>query len=288
MSLRERGVLISGGPNVPSIDVNGTNLHYMELGSGPETVVFSHGFLMDHRMFDHQIAELAQRYRVIAFDHRGHGQSAQCRQPFGMYDLVDDATALIRQLCDGPVHFAGMSTGGFVGMRVALRAPELIHSLILIDTAAGAEDQSALQQYNQLLFAVRWIGTRPLLGKVMPILMARPFLTDPVRKVDVATWRQRLIDLDKRSIYRFGKAIFNRDSVLEALEALAPPPPTLIIVGEDDVATPVAQSRKIYAAIAGSALVLVPDAGHSSPVEQPEAVTQAMTTFLDGLPAAEG
>ncbi|WP_299656142.1 alpha/beta fold hydrolase [uncultured Tateyamaria sp.] len=273
---------------MPSIDVNGTTLHYIETGSGPETVVFSHGFLMDHRMFDHQIAELATCYRVIAFDHRGHGQSAQCRTPFGMYDLVDDAAALIRQLCDGPVHFAGMSTGGFVGVRLALRAPELIRSLTLIDTAAGAEDQSAMKQYNQLLFAVRLIGTRPLLGKVMPILMAQPFLTDPARTGEVATWRKRIVNLDKGSIYRFGKAIFNRDSVLDALEALTTQPPTLIIVGEDDIATPVAQSRKMQAAIAGSSLVTIPRAGHSAPVETPAAVTDAMTGFLAGVSTSAG
>lgn len=273
---------------MPGIDANGTTLHYIETGAGPETVVFSHGFLMDHRMFDHQIAGLAERYRVIAFDHRGHGQSARCRTPFGMYDLVDDAAALIRQLCDGPVHFAGMSTGGFVGMRLALQAPGLIRSLTLIDTAAEAEDQAALKQYNQLLFVVRLIGTRPLLGKVMPILMAQPFLTDPARKSEVALWRQRLIDLDKRSIYRFGKAIFGRDSVLDALAALAPPPPTLIIVGQDDVATPVEQSRKMQAAIAGSDMITIPGAGHSSPIETPDAVTQVMVPFLDRLVPHDG
>lgn len=270
---------------MPNIDVNGVTLHYTETGSGPETIVFSHGFLMDHRMFDHQVAHFRQRFRVISFDHRGHGHSAPCPTPFGLYDLVDDAEALIRRLVDGPVHFAGMSTGGFVGMRLALRAPDLIQSLTLIDTAAGAEEPSALKQYNQMLFAVRWIGTRPLLGKVMPMMMAKPFMTDPARRDEVDIWRQRMAALDKASIYRFGKAIFTRDSVLSALEDLTSPPPTLIIVGKEDTATPVAKSTVMQAAISGSDLVVIPGAGHSAPVETPQEVTDAMVGFLDRIAA---
>ncbi len=271
---------------MPQINVNGVQLYYSETGSGPETVVFSHGFLMNSRMFDHQIAALGDRYRVLAFDHRGHGKSAPCRMPFGMYDLVEDAAALIRTLCDGPVHFAGMSTGGFVGMRLALRAPELISSLTLIDTAASAEDADAVKQYNQLLFAVRWLGVRPLLGKVMPILMAQPFLTSPRMRDDLAFWRTQLGELDKRSIYRFGKAIFSRDSVLDDLAALDNPPPVQIIFGADDIATPVEKSKSMLAAVKGSRLTVIPASGHTSPIEQPAAVTAAMTGFLDGLRAS--
>jgi len=265
---------------VPYIDANGTRLFYSDTGSGVETIVFSHGFLMNHHMFDHQIKALSTRYRVIAFDHRGHGQSATCHAPFGMYDLVDDAAALIRELCAQPVHFAGMSTGGFVGMRLALRAPELIRTLTLIDTAAGAEDPTKTKQYNQLLFVVRWFGTRPVLGKVMPILMAKHFLNDPARRADVAIWRQFLSDLDKKSVYRFGKAIFSRDSVLDSLAALDTPPPTQIIVGAEDIATPVAASRALREAIKGATLDIIPKAGHTSPLEMPHEVTDVISQFL--------
>ena len=268
---------------MPHLTANGRQIAYTEVGSGAETVVFSHGYLMSGRMFDHQIAALKNRYRVIAFDHRGHGDSPTCQDPFTLYDLVDDATALIDALADGPMHFAGMSTGGFVGMRIALKRPELIRSLTLIDTAAGAEDPSALKQYNQLLFVVRWFGTRPVLGKVLPILMGPTFLSDPARADEVTTWRHRIAALDKRSLYRFGKAIFGRDDVLPALAALDSPPPTQIIVGADDVATPVAKSKAMHEAIKGSSLCVILDAGHTSPVEQPEAVTAAMERFLAEL-----
>ena len=153
-------------------------------------------------------------------------------------------------------------------------------------TAAHAEDPAALRQYNLLLFAVRWIGTRALLGKVTPILMAQPYLNDPARAQEIAQWRADWSALDNESIYRFGKAIFSRNSVLSDLAALETPPPTQIIVGSDDVATPVAQSHAMQSAIEGARLKIIPNAGHSSPVETPQAVTNTISDFLAQLGAA--
>ena len=130
-----------------------------------------------------------------------------------------------------------MSTGGFVGMRLALRAPELIRSLSLIDTSAAAEDPAVLKQNSQMLFVARWVGTRPLQGKVVPIMFAEPFRTSPDTRDALNFWREQIFALDKRSVHRFGKAIFSRDSVLDDLAALSNPHPTQIIVGAADVAT---------------------------------------------------
>lgn len=265
---------------MPTLEVNGTRLFYEETGSGAETVVFSHGYLMSHEMFRAQIAALSARYRVIAFDHRGHGQSAPATQPLGIYDLVDDAAALIDALVGGPVHFAGMSTGGYVGLRLALRRPDLLRSLTLIDTGANAEPPEKMKAYNQMLFAVRFIGLRPLLGKVTSLLMGEAFRTDPARAGELATWRRYIGGLDRRSVRLFGRAIFDRDSVVSALSALDAPPPTLVIVGEEDVATPPATAREMAGAIRGAHLVTIPRAGHTSPVEEPAAVTAAMKEFL--------
>jgi pimeloyl-ACP methyl ester carboxylesterase len=268
---------------MPKIAINGRQLHYHDAGSGPETIIFSHGYLMDHRMFAAQIAALSQSYRVIAYDHRGHGQSDPCLKPFGLYDLVGDAAELIDALCDGPVHFAGMSTGGYVGMRLLLKRPKLIKSLILIDTSAGAEDPISLKQYDRLLFFVRLFGIPPILGKVLPLMMGQTFRTDPDRREDFNSWKAYIGRLNKTSVRHFGRAIFDRDDVLDDLRAVGSPPPTLIVVGAEDIPTPPSDAKAMHAAIVGSRFVQVPDAGHTSPVEQPEAVTDALTEFLRGL-----
>ncbi|MEJ8561664.1 alpha/beta hydrolase [Yoonia sp. GPGPB17] len=265
---------------MPKIEINGRLLHYVATGTGEDTIVFSHGYLMRHQMFEAQIGAFSKSHRVIAFDHRGHGDSGTCQQAFGMYDLVDDAEQLIEGLCDGPVHFAGMSTGGYVGLRLLLRRPDLIKSLILMDTGANAESPATLKQYNQLLFFVRLVGIRPLLGKVLPLLFGPTFRSDPARQAEFFQLKSYIGRLDRTSVRLFGRAIFDRDDVQDALRALKNAPPTLIMVGEDDIPTPPATAQAMHEAIRGSELISVPEAGHTSPLENPSFVTEAIDRFL--------
>ncbi len=265
---------------MPNIDINGRSIHYVEHGTGPKTIMFSHGYLMRHQMFVAQIAALSDKYRVIAFDHRGHGKSDPCHDAFGIYDLVDDAAALIDTLVGGPVLFVGMSTGGFVGLRLLLRRPDLIDRLILIDTSAEAEDPVKLKRFNLLLFLVRFAGLRPLLGQIIPLMFGEAFRKDPAHRTENADWASYIGGLDRTSVRRFGRAIFDRDDVLDDLAKRRNPAPTLIIVGEDDVVTPPPRSEAMQDAIAHAKLVRIPASGHSSPVESPDAVTQAITEFL--------
>lgn len=265
---------------MPKIAINGRQIHYVSAGSGPETIVFSHGYLMRHQMFAAQVAALSKTHRVIAYDHRGHGESDACRDPFGMYDLVDDAEHLVDALCVGPVHFAGMSTGGYVAMRLLLRRPDLIKSLILIDTGANAESTASLKQYNLLLFFVRLVGIRPLRGKVFPLLFGREFRENPARRAEFRIWEDYICRLDRTSVRQFGRAIFDRDDVMAQLRTLETPPATLIMVGEEDIPTPPAFAEAMQETITGSELVRVPNAGHTSPMENPAFVNDAIITFL--------
>ena len=263
---------------MPTLHANGIDIHYESYGSGDETIVFSHGYLMSHRMFDAQIAALKDNYRVIAFDHRCHGGSTPVTTPFGMYDLVDDAIAVIEQLVGEPVHFMGMSTGGYVGVRLMIKRPDLLKSMVLIDTGGGAESADSLRQYNMMLFAVRWFGIRSVFNSAVKILMGEPFRTDPARADLYNYWKTYILGLDKKAIFRFGKAIFGRDSVIDQLRGNELK--TLTIVGEQDIATPPAKSEELKSVLPNSTLVLIPNAGHTSPVEEPEAVTAAIKNFL--------
>src|SRR5262249_4656609 len=109
---------------MPTISANGVNLFYKESGSGPETIVFSHGFLMAHALVEAARAAVEKQYRVIAYDHRAQGQSQDPGSGYDMDTLAEDAAALIRALNAAPCHFAGLSMGGFVGMRLAAHHPE--------------------------------------------------------------------------------------------------------------------------------------------------------------------
>src|SRR5262249_11054916 len=109
---------------MPHAVLNGVSLWYEETGTGGETVVFGHGLAFSGAMFEAQVTALRDRYRCVTFDLRGHGQSELTGGGYDMDTLADDAMALIDRL-GGPVHLVGMSIGGFTGLRVALRKPQL-------------------------------------------------------------------------------------------------------------------------------------------------------------------
>ncbi len=140
---------------MPKLNINGTMIYYEEAGQGDETIVFSHGLLWSNRMFDKQVTVLKEHFRVIAFDHRGQGQSEVADSGYDMDTLTDDAIALIETLNLGKVHFVGLSMGGFVAMRIAIRRPDLVISTVLIETSADPEPQENIPKYKMLSFVAR-------------------------------------------------------------------------------------------------------------------------------------
>src|SRR5690349_3655891 len=135
---------------MPTLQVDGATLWYEEHGSGPETVVFAHGLLWSGRMFDAQLAELADRFRCVTFDCRGQGRSEVTAGGYDMETLSDDAAALIQALGCAPCHCVGLSMGGFIGMRLAARRPELVRSLVLMETSADPEPAENAPRYRLL------------------------------------------------------------------------------------------------------------------------------------------
>ena len=124
---------------MPTQLINGAHIYFERSGEGDEIIVFSHGLLFNHHMWDAQVDYFKNRFCCIAYDHRGQGLSDSIGS-VDMDTLYEDAAALIEALSPGkPVHFVGLSMGGFVGMRLAARKP---HSSINIKTlvAVGDED----------------------------------------------------------------------------------------------------------------------------------------------------
>lgn len=275
---------------MPNLAVNGTELFYQifdetsDEDTSPETIVFSHGYLMDHSMFRGQIDVLKKQYRCIAFEHRGHAQSAIATDGYSMDNLVTDAIELIaaldKQLSLGPVHFVGMSTGGFVGMRIALRRPELLKSMVLMSTSAEQEPEKALKKNNVLLKVVKYLGIWAVIGQVINIMFYKSFLKDKSQKATTDYWRKAVASRDKKAMVAFGKAIFSRDNVLPKLADVKLP--TAVIVGEEDVLTQPIHSVRMAQTIPGAKLYKIKDAGHSAAIEKAEEVTAAMVEFYKG------
>ena len=264
---------------MPTIDVNGTTLYYEDTGPGStgETIVFSHGLLWNTELFAPQIAALRARYRCIAWDHRGQGRSAaDYRNCIGIELVWQDAVGLLEKLGVGRVHFVGLSMGGFVALRVAARRPELIGRLILIESSADPEPRENVGRYRMLNAIGRTIGLRPLAGRVAPIMLGKSILADPARRADVARWSA--IMTGRKDIWRAVNGVVDRAGCYDELPRIRAR--TLVLVGDEDVATPRPKAERMAAAIAGATLVGLNHAGHSSTVEEPAAVVSAIDTFL--------
>jgi pimeloyl-ACP methyl ester carboxylesterase len=266
---------------MPFANVNGRSLYYEERGSGPESIVFAHGLLWSGRMFEAQVKALEVRYRCITFDFPGQGQSEVTRDRYDMDSLAEDAAALVPQLNAAPCHFAGLSMGGFVAMRLGIRHPELLRSLILMETSADPEPPENVPKYKLLSLIARWLSLRLVAGKTMQIMFGQAFLNDPARREQREQWRGYLLANNQQGITRALTGVIERQGVYEQLGKIIVP--TLVIVGEQDVATVPAKAERIRDAIPGARLVRIPNAGHTSAVEEPEAVTRAIEDFLAGL-----
>ncbi|MBF5041686.1 alpha/beta fold hydrolase [Aggregicoccus sp. 17bor-14] len=263
---------------MPMLAVNGTQLYCEDSGGSGEPVVFSHGLLWSTELFEPQVQALRGRYRCIAYDHRGQGRSAK---PGGhsvpIETVYEDAVALIEKLGVGPCHFVGLSMGGFVGMRLAARRPDLVRSLALLETSAEPEPPQNAPRYRAMATVARFLGVRLLASRVMPIMFGKSFLTDPARAEEREAWRQRLLK-NERSIYRAVLGVVEREPIESELGKVKAP--TLVLVGAEDVATVPAKAERIHSLIAGSKLVKLPRGGHSSTVEEPALVNQALSEFL--------
>ncbi|HEX3764709.1 MAG TPA: alpha/beta hydrolase, partial [Kofleriaceae bacterium] len=175
------------------LEINGTSLFYEDTGPGStgQTIAFSHGLLWGTEQFAPQIAALRARYRCIAWDHRGQGQSAADRRNCIGLELVwQDAALLLESLVHGPVHLCGLSMGGFVAMRMAARRPDLVRSLILLETSADPEQPEKVARYRLLAGVTRVLGTGVTRSRVAPIMMGKTILADAARRGDVDRFTQ--------------------------------------------------------------------------------------------------
>ncbi|MBL8481899.1 MAG: alpha/beta fold hydrolase [Rhodocyclaceae bacterium] len=266
---------------MPYIELNGAQIYYEEHGDGPQTLVFAHGLLWSGAMFEAQVAHFAPRYRCVCFDFRGQGKSEITPAGYDMDSLTRDAAALIEALGCAPCHFAGLSMGGFIGLRLALQHAPLLRSLILLETTADAEPPENAGRYRRLNFIARWFGLGMVAGPVMHIMFGQKFLHDAARAGQRELWRARLVANDRRGITRAVQAVIERSGVAGQISALDLP--VLIVVGDQDVATRPDKARALNAAIRGSKLVQIEGAGHSATIEEPRAVNAAIEQFLAGL-----
>lgn len=256
-------------------EIYGQRIHYTDSGGDGPAVVFSHGFLMDHSMFDAQVAALAPEFRVLTWDARGFGATEFDAKPFTYWDSAADVLALCDHLGIERAVFAGMSQGGFISLRVALLAPERTRGLILIDTQAGAEHPEKAELYGDMIEA--WVTVGP--GDELANIIAGIILDDPALNAEwIARWQAR----PKELLREPGRCLLERESLVDRLGEI--PCPALVIHGSEDSAIGPELGDLLSAGLVGSdKVVVIEGAAHAANLTHPDEVNAAILPFLRSL-----
>lgn len=258
------------------IDVCGVRYQVVDDGIGP-AILFVHGFPLDHTMWAAQIEEFSKTHRVIAPDLRGFGGTDGALYSVSMEQFADDLNELLLALqVDRPITFCGLSMGGYIGWQFAIRHPRWLGRLIACDTRAAADTAEAAANRLKMADIVVKEGPAPVAMAMMPKLFApattenRPVITDLVRQMVMRT--------NPIAIAAAHRGMAVRPDVTPLLASLRIP--TLVIAGEHDLISPAAEMKTIADSLPNARFVVIPEAGHMSPMEDPKAVNRAIDEFL--------
>jgi 3-oxoadipate enol-lactonase len=242
-------------------------------GDGP-VVVFSHGLLMNHTMFAPQVAALRDTYRVVTWDERGHGE-AEHEGTWTYWDSADDVIAILDHLGVQTAVLAGMSQGGFLSLRAALRYPDRVSALILLDTQAGPEDPALIPLYEGMTKA--WAADGPSQDTLD---FAATAILGPGS--DEQPWKDLWAAMPNHRSPQVMHPLIEREDVTDRLAEITVP--ALVVHGDADASIPVDKAQELVAGLKGAQpLVLVPGAGHAANLTHPAPVNAAILTFLGQL-----
>jgi 3-oxoadipate enol-lactonase len=264
---------------MPQGELNGWRYAYTDEGSGP-TVLLLHGLLMDRSMWDAQIDELKDHYRLVAIDAPGHGDSAGVELGLDFWRYADTVAGICDQLQIDSAYWCGQSMGGFTSIRAAITLPKRVRGLMLIDTQAHGEDRDKLAQYEAFLQVARADGISEDLATILLTLL---FSGTYAAKPESEIWRKKLTAADIEAGLATVRAVFDRDDCHDRLGEIQCP--AVVIHGLEDIAIEPERGEDLARTL-GAAYVPIDGAGHASPVEEPKAVTAAIREFLDSQDVA--
>ncbi|NCQ60245.1 MAG: alpha/beta fold hydrolase [Myxococcales bacterium] len=260
---------------MPFITRDGAKIAYDVLGNEGPWLLLGHSLLCGRFMWDGVLPALLADYRVINVEVRGHGAST-APEAFALEDLAEDWLAILDAEGVDQVSLVGLSMGGMTAMRFALRHPERVRSMVLLDTSADVETRVNRLKYKGLSTVYRRLGFTDVLAKqVTPIMFGKDTLKS--RPDLTRALIEHLREHDRPQLIRAIMAVNDRGP-LSGLESLRVP--TRVLVGEQDVATPPMRSEAVARRIPGATLGRLAHAGHLSAMEVPDRVAEELRAFL--------
>ena len=263
---------------MPEITAAGHKLHYTDTGGNGAPVLLLHAFPLSSAMWEPQIEALADRFRFIAPDLTGFGGSDAPDEGYSMERWAGEVKAVLDELGLDKVVLVGLSMGGYLAFECLRRFPERFSAIVLADTKAEADPPEGVEKRTSQQGMVRDGKRDELIGALVGALLGDATTS---KKPDVVEKVKTLMDNPPAGFIGALESMKNRPDSAAELSAIKVP--TLIIVGENDAVTPPDASRKMHENISGSRLVVLPESGHLSNLEAPEAFNGALAEFLGAL-----
>jgi 3-oxoadipate enol-lactonase len=261
---------------MPLQQINGQWINYEDTGGHLGPIVLAHGLLMDHEMFAPQIEGSTTGSRFITWDARCHGETETTDDPFTYWDLADDLKGLLDHLGIDRAVIGGMSQGGFVALRFALRYPERVSALILLGTQAGVEDPEKVAAYEAMLNLWEAEGLSDQLGEtIAEIILGKRWSG---RAPWIAKWRQMPRSLLRQAF----QTLVGREDIHDRLGEIKAP--ALVIHGTADAAIDIEKAQRLCSDLANcDQLIAIEGGGHACNLTHPKLVNLAMRQFLGEL-----
>lgn len=262
-----------------TIPVNQFPLSYDDLGEGKIPMIFLHGFPFDKSMWQGQLEFLKTDYRVIACDIRGFGKSTDEVTSLRIDLFSEDLIAFMNSLHIEKAIICGLSMGGFIALNAIQKFPDRFAALILCDTQCIADTAEVKAKRYKIIEDIAANGVTDFNeGFIKSVFHTDSFSN----KKELVESLRKVVFANSPHIISIGlTALAERTETCAALSSITVP--TLIICGRVDAVTPLAQSESMHAAIKGSVLKVIDDAGHVSNLEQPQLFNKYLLDFLPAL-----
>ena len=267
------------------LHVDSRTIAYFDSAPGDKSLrvaLLIHAFPLAAVMWEPQFKAIPPGWRFLAIDLRGFGGSTMSEddeQAARIDDFASDVIDLLGELELANVVLGGVSMGGYVTFAVLRRSPDIATGVILSDTRSTADSLEARSNRRNLLAVLDREGSGGVAREMMEKLIGRTTL---VERPEVEALLRRWIKQQSPAAIRgAAERMMERPDSLAVLQSLRVP--ALIVVGDEDVLTPVEESRRMQAACPGAELVIVTRSGHLPNLEQPEAFNRAVTAFLSRL-----
>ncbi len=252
------------------VRVNDILVHWREIGpAGAPAVIFANSLGTDFRIWDEVANALAGRYRIVTYDKRGHGLSDEPAGPYSIDGLASDSLALIDHLGIETFAFVGLSVGGMIAQRVAVRAANRLKALVLCDTAVKIGDAAA---WNSRVAAVEAHGLSAIAEAVLERWFSSAFRC--TRADELAGWRNMLVRSPQAGYTATCLALRDADLRNDAPKITAP---TLFAVGSEDGSTPpdlVGESARL---VPQARIEVIAGSGHLPCIDQPLKLANLIT-----------